>query len=322
MSVNARRALRSAGLLLSVLALAWIGLRFYRGGGIELLHNLPISAMHLGAALLVGAVAYLPAMFLLALAWWRMLAALSPQPPPALPTMATYAVSQYGKYLPGNVAHYALRHAWSRRYGIPHESLGLAAVLEAVLLLLAALGLTLFADARGTGLTAFIDARLAIALLLAGLIVLGLALHWLRRRGGIGRLRTPALPPPLLLVCVPIYAGFFVLGTLVLAGLARVLGIDLGVGIAAYALLLAANAASWLAGFVIIGAPAGLGVREATFVALAGAALGEGQALLLIGLFRVVTFLGDTLFLAAGALLLRLAARRSQRSQHSTHAGI
>ena len=54
----------------------------------------------------------------------------------------------------------ALRHAWSRRYGIPHESLGLAAVLEAVLLLLAALGLTL-SDARGTGLTALIDARLA-----------------------------------------------------------------------------------------------------------------------------------------------------------------
>ena len=321
MRVNARRALRSAGLLLSMLALAWIGLRFYRSGGVELLRHLPIGALHLGAALLAGAIAYLPAMFLLALAWWRMLAALSPQAPPALPTMATYAVSQYGKYLPGNVAHYALRHAWSRRYGIAHESLGLAALLEAVLLLLAALGLTLCADSRGTALTAFIDARLAIALLLAGLIVLGLALQWLRRRGGFGRLRIPMLPPSMLLACVPIYAGFFVLGTLVLAGLARVLDIDIGPGVAAFALLLAGNAASWLAGFVIIGAPAGLGVREATFVALAGAALGEGQALLLIGLFRVVTFLGDTLFLAAGALLLRRAARRSQPTQHSTDAG-
>jgi uncharacterized membrane protein YbhN (UPF0104 family) len=72
-----------------------------------------------------------------------------------------------------------------------------------------------------------------------------------------------------------------------------------------FALIAAASAASWLAGFVVIGAPAGLGVREAAFVALAGPALGEDRALLLIGLFRVVTFLGDTLFLAAGAAALR-----------------
>ena len=124
-------------------------------------------------------------------------------------------------------------------------------------------------------------------------------------------LRTPALPPP---VCWPACRSMRAFSCSARwcwpawpASLALTLA-----SAPAYALPLAANAASWLAGFVIIGAPAGLGVREATFVALAGAALGEGQALLLIGLFRVVTFLGDTLFLAAGALLLRL--RRGARS--------
>lgn len=309
--MTARTLLRGCGLILSLLALAWIGTRFFQSGGVERLRALPITSLQLTAALLAGALAYVPAMCLLAIAWWRMLVALSPQAPPALPTMATYAVSQYGKYLPGNVAHYALRHAWSRRYGIAHESLALAAVLEAVLLLLAALALTLVADTRGRGILPFIDTRWAIALLLLGLAALWFVLQWIQRRGGIGRLQVPTLPPRMLWTSASIYAGFFLLGTLVLAGLAHVLGIDFGPGLSVYALLLAANAASWSAGFLVLGAPAGLGVREVTFVALAGAQIGEGQALLLIGLFRVVTFLGDTLFLALGALSLRLDARRS-----------
>jgi uncharacterized membrane protein YbhN (UPF0104 family) len=65
-------------------------------------------------------------------------------------------------------------------------------------------------------------------------------------------------------------------------------------------------------GFIVIGAPGGLGVREAAFVALVGGALGEREALLLIGLFRIVTFLGDTLLFAAGALMLRRAADPTQ----------
>lgn len=313
MRLTRRHALRAVGLVASMLALGWIGLQFTRSGGIGMLRELPISPLQLSVALLAGAVACQPAMLLLAGSWWQMLARLAPQPPPRLPTMATYAVSQYGKYLPGNIAHFVLRHAWSRRYGIPHEALGLAALLEAVLLVLAALGLTLAADSQGRGILPFIDTRWAIALLLAGLLALWLALRVARHRGGIGRLKIPGLPPAMLLTCALGYAGYFVISTAVLAGLAHVLDIGIGIGFAGVALLLAANAASWLAGFVVVGAPAGLGVREVTFIALMGPHLGEGHALLLISLFRVVTFLGDTLFMAVGALCLRIDARRSRQ---------
>jgi len=304
-----RPVLRSCGLLVSALALVWIGFRFSQGDGIAMVRRLPITPVQLVATLLFGALTYAIAMCLPATAWWRLLVGLSPKPPPAPSTLATYAVTQYGKYLPGNVAHYALRHAWSRRYGIPHESLGMAAALEAALLLLAAFSLTLLADARGQGIFSFLNPRIVIALLLSGLLALWLALHWIRRRGGGGRLHVPALPPSMLLAATTCYAGFFVLCAILLDGFAHMLDIDAD----SFARLLAASAASWLAGFIIIGAPAGLGVREATFVALTGAQLGEGEALLLISLFRVATFLGDTVFLAAGALSLRLEARRSSQ---------
>ena len=233
--------------------------------------------------------------------WWRLVATLAPQAPPLRQTVATYAVSQYGKYLPGNVAHYALRHAWSRRYGVPHASLGLASILEAVLLLLAALGATLMADSERLRTLSRLDPRVGIALLVGALVVLWIALAWIRRHEAFSHLHVPPLPPSMLAICIACYLAFFVLCALLLFGLARVLGI----ADASFAMLLAAGAASWLAGFVVVGAPAGLGVREAVFAALTGAALGESSALLLIGLFRAVTFLGDTLFLAVGAAVSR-----------------
>lgn len=305
-STHARRAVRALGLFVSLVALAWIGSRFIRSGGITVLRELPIGSWQLAKALLAGSVTYALISTLLALAWWRLLAALSPVAPPSLAVMSSYAVSQYGRYLPGNVAHYALRHAWNRRFGVPHESLGLAAVLEAVLLLLIASALTLFTDARGNGLVSYIDPRVAIALPLAGLAALWLALRWAQRRGGIGRLHIPVLSAPALITGLLCYCGFLVLCAALLAGLAHCIGIDSG----SFPRLLATSSGSWLAGFIVVGAPAGLGVREATFVALSQADMDERHALLLIGLYRIVTFLGDTLFMAAGMFYQR-AQRRS-----------
>jgi hypothetical protein len=307
--VNARRVVRVAGLALSAAAIVWIAVRFAHGGALDLIHRLPVDHSTLILAIVFAAIAYALALGVLALAWWRLTSALSPETLRARPIMATWAATQYGKYLPGNVAHYAMRHAWSRRYGLTHASLGLASILEAALLLIAALGLTLLGDARDLHGLSMLDPRLALALLVAMLVMLGFALRIARRRPILERWHVPALPPTAtLVVCLACCTLFFIVAAGLLDGLAHVLGIELG----SFAMLLAASAASWAAGFVVIGAPGGLGVREAAFVALAGAALGESQALLLIGLFRIVTFLGDTLLFAAGAFALRSAGDSTQ----------
>ena len=302
--VTAQQLLRFCGLLLSAVALVWIALRFARSGALDLLASAEVAAPTLVVAIAILALGYALAMGLLALAWWRLVSALSPRPPPrGGTTTATYAVSQYGKYLPGNVAHYALRHAWSRREGVPHAALVLAAIIEAALLLAAALTVTLLGDLERLRLVSVLDPRLAIPLLALMLAALGVALHIARRMHLFERHRMPAPPRASVLIgCAFCYLAFMIASAGLLAGLAHALAFHVD----SFAMLLAASAASWVAGFVVVGAPGGLGVREATFVALAGPALGEDRALLLIGLFRVVTFLGDTLFLAAGTAVLRL----------------
>jgi hypothetical protein len=301
--------MRLVGLAVSAVAVVWIGLRFVRSGALDLLASAPTARFQLILAIAGTAIAYALALLLLALVWWRLNAALATSKPPARPIMATYALAQYGKYLPGNVAHYALRHAWSRRYGLSHASLGLASILEAVLLLIAALGLTLLADARALRGLSMLDPRLAITLLVAMIVTLGIALHFARSRPFLERWHVPRLPSTATLAfCLACCVAFFVVAAGLLDGLAQALGFNVD----SFALLLAASAASWAAGFVVVGAPGGLGVREAAFVALAGGALGESHALLLIGLFRIVTFLGDTLLFGAGALALRGAGDPSQ----------
>lgn len=312
MRLEARRLVRPVGLAVSALAVVWISFRFAESDALGLILRAPVARSSLFVVVVCAAAAYALALSLLALAWWRLTAGLSTSTPPARPIIATYAVSQYGKYLPGNVAHYALRHAWSRRYGLSHAGLGLASILEAALLLIAALGLTLLADTRQLRGLSMLDPRLAIAGLVALIASLGFALHFARQRPFLERWHVPALPPTGTLVfCLACCLMFFLVAAGLLDGLAQALGINVD----SFAMLLAASAASWAAGFVVIGAPGGLGVREAAFVALAGGALGEGQALLLIGLFRIVTFLGDTLLFAAGALALRSVAA-ADPSQH------
>ncbi len=301
-NITARQLLRFTGLVLSLAALAWIVQRFATGGALDLLAQMTLAPAMLIACLAAAAVAYALAMGLPALAWWRIVSGLAPRAPPATPTLGTYAVSQYGKYLPGNVAHYALRHVWSRRYDIPHASLALASMLEAALLVLGALVVVVGAGVPPAVVAQLVDPRVAIAVVVLALVALAVALRVIRRLGWFERMHLPTPAPAMMLAALACYVGFFLACTALVAGLAHALGYPP----VSFALIAAASAASWLAGFVVIGAPAGLGVREAAFVALAGPALGEDRALLLIGLFRIVTFLGDTLVLAAGTAVLRL----------------
>jgi len=304
--MKARLALRLAGATLAVLALGWIGWRFARSGAFELLQTTPAGLRRLALALLAGCAIYGLATVLLAAAWWRLMLALSTRRPTALDVMSAYGVSQYGKYLPGNVAHYALRHAWSRKYGISHAGMGFASALEAVFLVIVS-GLILLAGTDHTALPSFLDQRTALFVLAFLLVALATALALLRRERIRERLRLPAMPALSALIFVATcHLGFFGLCAIAYEVTGRIIGINTGT----FTLLLGASSASWLAGFIVVGAPAGVGAREAMFVVLASGTIGESQALLLTSLFRIATFLGDTLCFAIGAFVQRAERTR------------
>ena len=101
---------------------------------------------------------------------------------------------------------------------------------------------------------------------------------------------------------------FFAATTLLISSVCRLL-LDrpAGFDISAVAATLAG---AWVVGFVIPGASAGIGVREAAVILLLSPVLGAGDAAVIATIYRLVTAGGDTLFAALGELVRRSARLR------------
>jgi uncharacterized membrane protein YbhN (UPF0104 family) len=87
---------------------------------------------------------------------------------------------------------------------------------------------------------------------------------------------------------------------------ASAFGADIGI-----AHMLFITSASWLAGFVVVGVPGGIGIRESVFIALAGTALTPGVAVSLALASRVVFIAVDLV----GALVANIIARTEQSAK-------
>lgn len=307
MSARLRLALRWLGGLLSICAIAYIVWRFATTDAVARLFDDGVPATLL-LHLLMAAVLYTAGCIFLALAWWFLLSAFVPASPSALPVTAAYATSQFAKYLPGNVAHYLARHAMLRRLQLPHGGLIAAAGLEAGCLIVASLIWAI--PATGDTLSRLVDVPagwLMSALVVGGLIGLA-SLRFAMRHTRLGT--WVALERPLWVAwALAAHIGFFGVMALSLMVVATAMP---GVQTGAWQLTGVATT-SWLAGFLVIGSPAGLGVREAVFVELLKGSAPEGSALLMAAAFRVVTFLGDLGFFSVGLLLFAGTSRGTTR---------
>jgi hypothetical protein len=268
------RWLRWIGFALALAGCAYVGISAWRGaGGAELTWPEPGPS--------VAAVACCTlAMGALALGWYALLRACG-EPVGLVAALRAYAISQPAKYLPGNVLHFAARHAIGRADGSGHGGLLSAAALEAASLVGVALLLAGIC-ARPEMFGVYAVARWAV--MAAGGACLATAVGYLvlRRRGrGLAWLAAHFVAAASYFVATTVAFGM-------LAGEAAP-GLDF---------MLPVVSGSWIAGFVVIGAPGGLGVREATMMQL----LGSETAAALIGAiisFRLVAIAADVCLFAA-----------------------
>lgn len=270
-------------------------------------------------AMIAAALLYATTVPLSAYAWQRLLASLGHRQGFAR-LDAILLTTQIGKYLPGNVGQHLGRIGLALAQGIPAPALFASMAYEVVLLLLAGVlvglvcgavsapGLVLLLHHQGAALLT------AIALVVAGLVAipsLGKALPWLVTKIApthdvtAQSLRVPASQMPALL-------GIYAVAYLVIGGTVSLLAIGLLPGTPLdFALLTAAFAIAWVAGFVTPGAPAGIGVREALLLLMLGGSLGAVDSSLLILALRIVTTLGDILCLVAGLVQMAWLRRNA-----------
>lgn len=277
-------------------------------GGIDVrssLHLLPLAVL-----------AYLAAYLTFGFSWHQLLAAAGRRTEFAV-DLGIFTTSQFAKYLPGNIGHHAGRVFLSAKYGYPTYLVIVTMVVELALVLGAMAVLSLpslgyWIKRLGVDATAITYALLAGGIAVITLITIAVkhrhhpklekvmkAFHEVSSRKAHSTFR-------LLLAFLGIAAGITL--TTVSLGL---LGEDMALLSASlFPALLGVFAASWLLGFLVPGAPAGIGIRELVLTEGLAPLIGRDQAVLIALLFRILSTAADLLAFAIGSGILWHSKRK------------
>ena len=243
---------------------------------------------------LIAALLWAGALFILALGWARLM--LWKHRLQTDDLICIYGLTNIAKYLPGNIFHFAARQAAARTLDISQKTAAAATSVEIVSLIVAAmiigcLSLVLFADPEilANNLTLVFDANrypLALAISIAVLAVTGVVL-W---RSQLARNISKQLSEKLL-----IHLAHTIVFFLIVAATTVLLATGLGVTFGQSLLIAGAFQVAWSIGFVLPGASAGLGVREAAFIFVVGMVsdLPEHMAIQIALSMRVINIFGD-----------------------------
>ncbi len=196
-----------------------------------------------------------------------------------------YGISQIARYVPGNVFQFVGRQAIGMGAGISGSTLVLSAMSE--LALIAAAG-SLFV--LTVALTLLISIDLPWAILATGSTATGTV--W-----ALARIFAASVSR-----AFQMYLVFLTLAGLVFVIVIAVLTTGAGLSTDSVVRLVVIYVAAWLAGLLVPGAPAGLGIRE-TVLLTAGAGIVADDILLTGALLtRLITMSGDFLFFIVAAL--------------------
>jgi uncharacterized membrane protein YbhN (UPF0104 family) len=296
------RWLRGFGILLSFVSICFLALTATTHW--EILSSVSLSWGD-WAFFILAATLYGPMLSLHGIAWGYCIKAFGVALPLDHATGATM-VAQIARYLPGGIMHFVGRHYLLMKRGVDNRVLATSSLVDIALMctmsLVVSIILGVFTYPTDLFLShwAWISARFdtefwifAAAFVILAPVAAFIApniLGWLKRELTF-ELRL--LYPPALA-----YLLFFVLQALLFLAVCQVFLADAVTALASVFTL------SWLIGVLAVGAPGGLGVREASMVLLGSSLAPESGILLAAILYRAITVLGDLIAYSAGIYLL------------------
>jgi hypothetical protein len=248
---------------------------------------------------------------LIGLAWHVLLASTRAAKLPWRESLIIFGRSQILKYLPSNLLHYVGRHAAAYSAGVPHGTLVWSSMAEAVFVTVTAAGVTaVFAHPVLTQSLDRLQSPSWVRTVLLGLVLLAFTVatvYLFRRNRDAPAKSYTSLAIGAAIACA-LYVVFFIGNGALLAGLAASLA---GSDLPSSLVLAGVVSLAWFMGFLVPGAPAGLGVRELILTMGLELTGFRSEAAAIALSYRLVTLLGDVL-LALGAVVL--SRRRSSKS--------
>ena len=239
--------------------------------------------------------------------WSTILASISPKKVNKRKAVRIYSKANLGKYLPGNVMHYIERNLFAAEIGLGQADTVLSSVLEIGMLLCAAviIAILFLHDKVAEVLAETVEVYLIIILAAICIILIIAAVILYRKnekfRDIIGRLcrKNVIKNFPKYILC---YGGLLIsMGTVLLMIFTGVMSCHLSVGQAFS--VISFYVLAWMVGFVVPGAPGGIGVREFVLIFLLSSFVNEEFISFAIIIHRLITVIGDVLAYFAGFLI-------------------
>lgn len=205
-----------------------------------------------------------------------------------------YLKSMIFKYIPGNVFHYVARQIEAKKEGITHKNLIQSNILEAVIIIIASVIISLFAVTfiKNIDLDSYIhtiNMNLVYFISFSLMIILFFVSKY-------NDLNYKNYIQPLCLYLI----FFFGIGFITYLIINKVMLVNLSLLICVFL-----YSVSWLIGFITPGAPGGLGVRESLFVILSSGIISVGDAFILSAILRLITIIGEVIIFAISIIILK-----------------
>lgn len=264
-----------------------------------------LSAEHLTqkqglVIILLGAIVYAAICYILSYNWYKFLVLISPEKISLVVCNYIYSVSCLAKYVPGSILQYANRQMLGKIYQFSQVNLLVASYMETVGLLLTSslLGAICFLSIELKDKVFIFLGIIFLILFIFGF--LPIFYKFIKNHRYIKTVKWPELHFRKLLPLFCYYFGFFILSGILL--IVIIIAEKNSMTLYSAIMIISIWTLAWLAGYVVILAPAGLGVREAVLIALLTPMLTNHMAIIVTVLFRISLVIGDVLFAAFGWL--------------------
>ena len=240
---------------------------------------------------------------------------------PTYEVIIIYLKSNIAKYLPGNVIQYVGRNVLGKKLEIGQKSIVMATVAELISLVFGNIVFALVMSLQNTKsvvgrLWAEHNLKRSISVIAVLSIAIIIIFVCYLVKNDYGRkiksyLTKDYFKKVVRLFCVVLilYSIVFVVSALILWGIFYILDSDIGFGNIA-----SANSLSWLAGYIVPGAPGGIGIREVVLVWLLEAECLPELVILAAVLLRVCVVLGDFLSFLGAVFIDGLKRRKEIRN--------
>lgn len=210
-----------------------------------------------------------------------------------------YVRANVGKYLPGNVMHFAGRNMLGKKLGFSHIDMALSTIIEVITLLFTACLLSLIfafnsvADVVRSAFTK-INPLVLIAAFIAVAAVIICAIIYVHKKGYLRKyqkLFTLSFLRIFLILFLIYGLTLLIPGFILVMIFTNILGLTLTIHTAL--LILAGSMMSWMLGYVMIGSPGGIGIKEYVLMLLLGSVCGPSPTTVAALLHRLASIIGD-----------------------------